>query len=395
MSTVITNTGDALRDTFRAWHAEHDSVDAQLRESLDALAAYQSHLDEWQQQLTRERDELHSSRQQFYAERDAAQADRCHVDAERAQLQSELEQIARERNQLRASREALENEQAQVASQRADAEQLAKELLSKQQQLDCRENEVQARQTELDRVANDLESSRCEVERFRAESVAATEQIKQERAEIRGSAERLERERHDLSDARSRLARESDELEAARRQLGEDRDALRTRDSATEASLKVELQVAREKISSLTDSLLSRTEELRSLDIRRAEAVAELELVRAREIDLKSALDEHKHTAELDRLNWTAEVRQLHDLLQRRPETTVPISHATGIAGNPAIEPAHPASSDSTSNSGTVASKPVSSHGNPVLGSIVQQFDKLRQQRASDRNSSHKLGNPR
>ncbi len=53
---------DAVRETFRAWNAERDSLDSELSESLVALEAYQLHLDTWQQQLARERGELQSAR---------------------------------------------------------------------------------------------------------------------------------------------------------------------------------------------------------------------------------------------------------------------------------------------------------------------------------------------
>jgi len=106
---------------------------------------------------------------------------------------------------------------------------------------------------------------------------------------------------------------------------------------------------------------------------------------------LKSSYEEHKHTAELDRLNWTAEVRQLHDLLQRRPEPVAPEHHETVAASEPVVESApRPSTKPSPANNSKNASAAAGANGNPVLGSIVQQFDKLRQQRASDRHSSHK-----
>src|SRR5882757_9825982 len=57
MTLAATVNGDAIRETFREWNAERDSLDAELSESLAALEAYQLHLDTWQQQLAREREE--------------------------------------------------------------------------------------------------------------------------------------------------------------------------------------------------------------------------------------------------------------------------------------------------------------------------------------------------
>ena len=65
--------GEAIRDTFQAWYAERDSLEAQLNDSLSALAAYQSHLDAWQQQLARERDELRIAREQIECDRAATE----------------------------------------------------------------------------------------------------------------------------------------------------------------------------------------------------------------------------------------------------------------------------------------------------------------------------------
>src|SRR3954462_9156675 len=65
--------GEALRETFRAWNVERDTLDTELNESVAALEAYQLHLDSWQQQLARERDELRDAREQFSRERTAAE----------------------------------------------------------------------------------------------------------------------------------------------------------------------------------------------------------------------------------------------------------------------------------------------------------------------------------
>jgi septal ring factor EnvC (AmiA/AmiB activator) len=188
-----------VRETFRAWSVEQESLDAQLAESLSALAAYQSHLDTWQQQLVRQRDELHNAREQF---------DRDRAAAEQGQSQPSTE-------------------------------------------------------------------------------------------------------------------------------------------------LAAELHSSREKIAALTASLLSRTDELRTMDIRRGELANELELARAREKELAAAIAEHKQTSEQEQLKE-----------------------------NPHPQPATP------------PDRPTSGRGhfseNPVLGSIVEQFGKLRQQRAIDRQALRK-----
>jgi hypothetical protein len=47
-----------ITSSFREWQAEQLQLDAQLAESVAALDAYQANLDNWQQELARERDDL-------------------------------------------------------------------------------------------------------------------------------------------------------------------------------------------------------------------------------------------------------------------------------------------------------------------------------------------------
>ena len=185
-------------------------------------------------------------------------------------------------------------------------------------------------------------------------------------------------------------------MRGARGKIEQERDELRARatsssaiepprikaKSEASATLTADLNAARDKIGALTTSLLSRTEELRTLDNRRAEVVTELELARAREKELKAALDEHKRTAEQERVHWTEELRHLRELLERRVETNTVEERVVPAAEQPA--PVAPLTIDAQRRATPTPRK------NPVLGSIVEQFDKLRQQRASDRHSAGK-----
>ena len=63
-------------------------------------------------------------------------------------------------------------------------------------------------------------------------------------------------------------------------------------------------------MADLTVSLLARTEELRTLDNRRAELVTELELSRAHERELKNSLDEQKRLLEEERAKSSQELAQ-------------------------------------------------------------------------------------
>jgi DNA repair exonuclease SbcCD ATPase subunit len=254
---TLTLNGEAIRGTFQAWHAERDTLETQLNESLSGLIAYQSHLDSWQQQLAQERDELQTSR-----------------------------------NQLEHDREGL---------------------------------------------------------------TIANEKIESAREELRLARERFERDRS-ASDKNS-----SEELAAVQKELTE----------------------ARDKVTALTTLLLNRTEELRTLDNRRAEVQTELELSRAREKELKVALDEHKRSVEQERSQYAEELKQLREVLERQLESPSAEEHPP--VAEPAATVGQPQSPPVSRPQPAGAAARVIPRENAVFGSIVEQFGKLRQQRASDR----------
>jgi hypothetical protein len=128
-------------------------------------------------------------------------------------------------------------------------------------------------------------------------------------------------------------------------------------------------------------SLTDRTEELHAQAKRRDELVAELEASRAREKELQAALEERTRAYELEREKWETELRQIRDEATRRGLEAANGGTSTGTAP----EPSAPA----------VRSGVVLPGDSPVLESIVQQFGKLRQQRATDREALRRQGNNR
>jgi chromosome segregation ATPase len=168
------------------------------------------------------------------------------------------------------------------------------------------------------------------------------------------------------------LAREREELRAERARLGHDQ-------SSSESSQKLlneltaELEGSREKSGQLSAMLLSRTEELRVLDGRRAELATELELAQIREKELKTALDETRKNLEQERSEAAAETQRLRELLESKVESEN-VSNAEDRATAAPVE-RQPSERPSES-------RPAE---NPVLASVMEQFGKLRQQRASER----------
>ncbi len=173
------------------------------------------------------------------------------------------------------------------------------------------------------------------------------------------------------------LAGERDELRQAREQLERDRAAADIIQAQPSAEALAELNASRDKISALTTNLLARTEELRSLDNSRAELVAELELARVRERDQATTLEELKRTAEQERIERNEELRHLREMQERRVEALDTDRQDSNRLPQ--------------SNADHVAAIPEPVKNNPVLGSIVEQFGKLRQQRATDRQAFRKV----
>jgi hypothetical protein len=197
-------------------------------------------------------------------------------------------------------------------------------------------------------------------------------------SELSESLAALEAYQLHLDGWQQQLARERDELQAARGQFERDRSVSDKSHAESSTATLTELHAAREKITGLTTLLLNRTEELRTLDNRRAEVQTELELSRARERELKAAIDEQKRSVDQERSQWSDELKQLRAVVEcqlEKPVVNEPAAsserptHATPTP----TAPAHTPPSNATQRE------------NPLLGSIVQQFGKLRQQRAVER----------
>jgi chromosome segregation ATPase len=273
----ITLDREPLRSSFRDWQAEQELLDTELNESLTALEAYQSHLDLWQRELARQRDELQKTKLETAAECEQLQQSTAELTRQREEL---------ERDRLAHSRDLdeLQREQSDVARDRAA--------------LEC------------DRSLLDLDRSTFERDRSNPAHDHAVDGA---------NSTKVDELEHELFDARA-------------------------------------------KIASLTTSLLDRTDELRRLDRQRAEVTAELVVAKSREKELASVLESPQKSSDQQRMQREAAIAQMRE----QPENslgTAPVEAASA-----------PAASDPPL--GPIAA------ANPVLGSLMQQFDKLRQQRS-------------
>jgi chromosome segregation ATPase len=194
--------------------------------------------------------------------------------------------------------------------------------------------------------------------------------------ELRESLSALAAFQSHLDAWQQQLVRQREELAATRQQLASEHAEAARLHTQADAEKAAELNALREKVASLTGALLARTDELRVLDGRRGELVTELELARAREKDFVAKLEELKQSREEERRQSADEMRHLRELLERRLEAS--------DAPRPTA-PADQPPSDRPPAARPAAEHPPRDANSPVLGSIVEQFGKLRQQRALDR----------
>jgi chromosome segregation ATPase len=205
-------------------------------------------------------------------------------------------------------------------------------------------------------------------------------------AELSESLAALEAYQQHLDDWQRQLAAQRETLKSEREQFAQEQAAAQKSSSEASGETMAELEAAREKVGSLTAVLLTRTEELRTLENCRAEVQTELDLSRARERELKAALDEHKRSLEQERSHWAEELKQVREVLQRQIEAPAVQEPAASVdrpvQASPAPPaPAAPVQPQATNN----GSRSTPRNESPVLGSIVEQFGKLRQQRAAER----------
>jgi chromosome segregation ATPase len=197
-------------------------------------------------------------------------------------------------------------------------------------------------------------------------------------AQLDESLAALEAYQSHLDGWQQQLAQERDEFQQERDQFDRDRAAAEQELCRLTAATK-ELDSLREQNAALDASLIARGDELLAIKTQRAELAIELEHAKARETELNSELEAERHTLELERAEWAQVSQQLREDLELRLEAALAAAPGEACGSTPAFE-----------KRATGATSRESSSSSAVLGSIVEQFGKLRQQRATDRQSSKK-----
>jgi chromosome segregation ATPase len=184
-------------------------------------------------------------------------------------------------------------------------------------------------------------------------------------AQLAESVAALDAYQANLDNWQQELVRERDELRHLREAFARDQSAAGTSNEQLDQLTK-DLDASRERIASLTSALLTRTEELRGLDRQREEANSEAALARVREQELTAQLAAQQHSFEAERQQWEKQSNHQHDLVGRAVEHAATNHHGESVRNSPIKpEPRRAAS--------------------PVLGSVMEQFGKLREQRSLNR----------
>jgi chromosome segregation ATPase len=185
-------------------------------------------------------------------------------------------------------------------------------------------------------------------------------------AQLTESVTALEAYQTHLDHWQGELIQERNDLRRLREEIDREKTVAESRRDKLEV-VQQDLNDARAKITSLTTALLDRTEELRQLDRQRAEVNTELALAKTREKDLTTAIETVQKSADDQRQQWEAAIAEMRQQFERSLEIAEVEATAEPGASDPPLGPIAAA--------------------NPVLGSLMEQFDKLRQQRSVGRHS--------
>ena len=137
-----------------------------------------------------------------------------------------------------------------------------------------------------DTLVHECDSIRATLREWRVGNESLETQLSESMAALTAYQSHLDAWQQQLAHERQRLRKEQEQFEHQRTAA---RDG-QTGHEHNSAEPGTELAEAREKISALSASLLTRTEELRQMDERRSQLASELEMNQAREKELVAAL---------------------------------------------------------------------------------------------------------
>jgi chromosome segregation ATPase len=270
-------------------------------------------------------------------------------------IQALQQRLCQWHTELRDSTDELENQRDRIAREAERATQ-----------------QDQARAAEIARLERELVETRQAV----TEHAVTDEQIEKLNLQQKEEVRRLREECEKLETLR--LNTET-ELEAERRNSNDLRAALESAHEGVAKELEQRLQKINEELAQTKGNLDERTVAIRNLEQERTALETELEMVRTRAAELTEALDQERKQMAQDRAEWSSELKQLRRLLERQARlATNPVA-----PGERPVQRANEGDSEPAGN-GVQAPR----RNDPVVGSVLAQFDRIRQQRLASRASS-------
>ena len=249
------------------------------------------------------------------------------------------------------SREGLEEQRARIAK---EAEESARQ-----------ENDQSA---EIRRLEQELADAKDALSRRSAsdeEIESLNKKQQEEMRRLREECEKLKQDRHQTLQ----------ELEAQRQTADELRTALEATQEGITEELEKRLTAINQELSQTRGTLDERNETLHGLEQERAALETELEMVRTRAAELTETLDKERRQMAEDRAEWSGELKQLRRLLERQARLA-----ATPLANADAQATHEVADLEPVSNGSKGPRR-----DDPVVGSVLAQFDRIRQQRIATR----------
>lgn len=377
----------------------------------DALSGLRARGDEFEQFVLEQLDQLDELRGEFSDRRlhldDQTQAvlqrgadlDQrlAELDALRQEAQAQATELTQEAERLAAAHHELDTAREELAIAQASGAAAIGEM----------DAALRQRVAELESCCTSLESDLDEKRRESsalADYTARLSELEQElaaaRSELDGTRQELQAERQRQiaagDDTTQELREQIAVLESERAELSEELEAARSQ-TARLASAAMELADARAELADSRELRLHEREtvlagaghagvvdeQLQLLQQERAALEAELEIVRNRAAELaETAADERRRGAE-ERAEWSGELKQLRRALEKQAQLLLRYQEVASASPAQLVEA--PAS---RSANGSNSYAPFAS--DPVLDSVMAQFEMLQKDLVKRRGDHHK-----
>ncbi len=315
------------------------------------------------QQISAYFDAMRQEREQLSADMTASFAE---LDSLREQLQRHRDQLDEERTDVQQERQSLEAAR-ELHEQDLDTQQQeqAKRLQTVEAELAAARKEVSTANKSAVNITSALEAELAEAQQSFAESEAAAaatgEAVEQRLQELAADRDQFER---DLTGSQTRVA----QLEKSLETLARAQDALATLDDTTSDAQNN--STSPEDLEFAFQEVALHKQQVSQLQTERDSLEQELDTVRVRACQLSDTVNLTKRQMTEQQAQWATELTNMRQVLEQQAETinagraAAPVEHATSNASVPSTPVAD-----------------VGRTGDQVVGNVMAQFDKLRQQR--------------